>query len=70
MAEWEKVRRHIIAGGVTGFTITLLNDAARETIYAGGSYKDDPQAALRAALRMSAVRTLIEDPPSARRSGT
>jgi hypothetical protein len=70
MAEWEKVRRHIIAGGVKGFTITLLNEASRETIYAGGEYKDDPQAALKAALRMSAVRTLVEDPPPAQRSGT
>lgn len=61
LTEWDKVRQRIIAGKLSGFSIILMGDADRETVILGGVYQDDPQAAVRAALRMSAARTLAED---------
>lgn len=63
LAEWEKVRSHIAAGEINGWSITIRDGLDEETIYLGGTYKEDPQAALKAALRMSAARVLTEDDP-------
>ena len=69
LAEWEKVRAHIVTGHVTGWSATICDDE-HETVYLGGVYQDDPAAALRAALKSSAARVLIEDPPRVKVHGT
>ena len=63
LAEWERVRQHIVSGEITGFQATFCDSASGETIFLGGVYKDDPAAALRAAMKLSAARTLREDVP-------
>lgn len=60
-AEWEKVRDAICQGKVKGFYLSVLADTGKETIYVGGRYKEDPQQAARAALRISAARVMEED---------
>lgn len=62
LAEWDRVRSGIVAGRVCAFHVTLC-DGDSETIYIGGAYKDDPERALRAVLRVSAARMLAEDDP-------
>lgn len=63
LAEWERVRSHILAGGIAGFQVAFCGENTNETIFVGGTYKDNPTAALRVALKMSAARVLTEDPP-------
>lgn len=63
MTEWDKVRQKIAAGGVASWAVTLQDDLGDESIYLGGVYKEDPAAALKAALRLSAARVLTEDDP-------
>jgi hypothetical protein len=62
LAEWEKVRQGILAGQIDGFH-TALRRGERETIYMGGVYQEDSEAAARAALKASISRMLCEDPP-------
>lgn len=62
LGEWEKVRRGILAGEIDGFH-TALRRGKRETIYMGGVFKEDGEAAARAALKASISRMLSEDPP-------
>lgn len=64
LAEWEKVRAAIMTGKIDGWFAAFRDTEAQESIYMGGVYKEDPQEALKAALRVSAARTLIEDEPS------
>jgi hypothetical protein len=64
LAEWETVRKHILAGNISGFQSMFCDTTTgRETIYVGGVYREDPQKALKAMLRMSAARALTEDDP-------
>lgn len=63
LAEWDRVRLHILAGGITGFQAAFCDTNVSETIFLGGVYRDDPAASLRVALKMSAARVLTEDPP-------
>jgi hypothetical protein len=70
LAEWEKVRQGILAGQVDGFH-TALRRGERETIYMGGVFLEDSEAAARAALKASISRMLAEDRPlPIRRVGT
>jgi hypothetical protein len=71
LAEWEKVREGMLRGRVTGFHTGLRDESGVETIYMGGVYQGDPQAALRAILKVSAQQMLAEDgplPPKKRRA--
>jgi expansin (peptidoglycan-binding protein) len=60
-AEWEKVRQAIRGARVSGFYLAVMSPNGDETIYSGGLYKQAPEAAAKAALRISAVRVLNED---------
>jgi hypothetical protein len=62
LAEWEKVRQEILLGQIDGFH-TALRRGECETIYVGGRFKKDSEAAARAALKASLYRMLDEDPP-------
>lgn len=66
LAEWERVKAHIVGGKITGFHATFRDSEQTETTFAGGVYREDPAQAARAALRMSAYRTLTEDTPPPR----
>jgi hypothetical protein len=70
LAEWDRVRSHIVSGDITGFQTVFLDSDSHESIFTGGVCKDDPRAALKAALRLSMARTLSEDTPPAKRVGT
>jgi hypothetical protein len=63
LAEWDRVRDGILAGQVKGWATTLMDESEGETVFLGGIYKTDPEKATRAALRQSAARMLLEDPP-------
>lgn len=63
LTEWNRVREAILAGRVTGFYATLMDDLDREALYIGGVYGEEASKAARAALRMSAARALEEDEP-------
>lgn len=62
LGEWEKVRQGIISGEIDGFH-TALRRGERETVYMGGCFKNDSEAAARAALKASISRMLTEDQP-------
>lgn len=62
LGEWEKVRQGILSGQIDGFH-TALRRGDRETIYMGGVFKADSEAAARAALKASISRMLAEDQP-------
>jgi hypothetical protein len=64
LMEWEKVRRHITAGRITGFQTVFCDSQDRETIYLGGVYRENPQAGIAATLKLSAARMLEEDEPA------
>lgn len=63
LAEWEKVRRHILAGETAGFHSMFCDSDGQETLFLGGVYKEDPEKALKATLKVSAARVLDEDEP-------
>jgi uncharacterized protein YbaA (DUF1428 family) len=65
LAEWDRVKAHIVSGKITGFHAAFRDSDMNETMFAGGVYRDPAEAA-RAALRMSAYRTLTEDKPPRR----
>lgn len=62
-AEWEKGRDFIRSGRVRGFNLTLMREDGTEQIVLGGVYNADPQAAVRALLKMSAARVQEDDEP-------
>lgn len=63
LAVLEKLRAAVIAGEITAFHAALQHANGDETVYLGGVYRNDPEAALKSALRASAVRALMEDDP-------
>ena len=63
MAEWIKVKEHILNNEVQGFHTSIMGPDGRETVYIGGAHKQSAEAALKAALRVSAARVLAEDVP-------
>lgn len=67
LAEWDKVKAHILNGEVAGFHASFRDSEQNETTFAGGVYLDPVEAA-RVALRLSAYRTLTEDIPPPRMS--
>lgn len=66
LAEWDRVKAHIVGGKITDFHAVFRDSEMNEAVFAGGVYREDPAEAARAALRMSAYRTLTEDPPPPR----
>lgn len=65
LADWEEVRQRILHGGIKAWAVSVRDDQGREAIYVGGSYKQDPDAACKAAMRMSWEQTKIADEESA-----
>ena len=63
LPQWETVKAAILAGKTQGFSVTLIDDEGRDTVYIGGVYREDSRKALRAAMQQSAARTLLEDEP-------
>lgn len=63
MAEWNRVRTRLAAGTSKGFFLVMDDEDGRDSVLLGGVYKDDPQRALSAILKISAARMLAEDPP-------
>lgn len=63
LAIWNEVRTELLAGNVDRFLVTLGSPSGEETVYIGGVFKEDPEAALGAALKMSAIRMMEEDEP-------
>lgn len=63
LAEWDKVRQRIVAGSMGGFYTALCDAEGHEAIFWGGVYKEDSGAALKAMLKVAAVRALTEDKP-------
>lgn len=63
LAEWEKVRQAVLAGKIKSFYTQLQGEDGREAVYCGGVYKADPRAAMKAILKVSAARALMEDDP-------
>jgi hypothetical protein len=57
------VRSEILSGEIEGIHATVRDRRAQERSHAGGVYKDDPHAAIKAILRASAKRVLEEDEP-------
>lgn len=70
LAEWEKVRQHILKRRITGFQTVFRDSENAEAIFFGGVYKDDPQAALAATLKLSAAKVLEEDEPPLLHTGS
>lgn len=63
LAELDKVRAAVISGEVCGFHAAMQDADGRETIYLGGVYRQDPEAALKGALRASMARAMMDDAP-------
>lgn len=61
LGQVEQLRKAVIAGRVQGWTATVMDDLGKESIYLAGVYKDDPEQALKAALKQSAARVMRED---------
>lgn len=61
LGQVEQLRKAVIAGKVQGWTATVMDDLGKESIYLAGVYKDDPEQALKAALKQSAARVMRED---------
>lgn len=63
LAQWEMVRELILSGRLTGFHLAVQEFDGGESIYSGGVYRTDHEAALRAVMKTSMVKMLAEDPP-------
>jgi hypothetical protein len=63
LSQLDKVRQHILSGGITGFQAVFLDSKSQETIFLGGIYQESSAMALKASLKLSAARTLTEDEP-------
>lgn len=63
LSVWDEVRAHLVKGEVDRFHVTLGGPDGNETVYIGGVFKEDAEAWLRSALRMSAIRMMKEDEP-------
>lgn len=53
LKSWDEVQAHLRRAHAKGFALMLMDQGGEEAIYLGGEYKDDPQAAARAGLRLS-----------------
>lgn len=60
-AEWKRVLEVMDGRQVTDFYVTLRSADGQESVYLGGVYKTDRSAALKAALKISAARVMVED---------
>lgn len=61
LGELDKARGAILNGTVTSFFALMQESDGKETSCAAGVYKEDPRAAARAALKITATKTLTED---------
>lgn len=50
---WAAVRAKILSGEIRGIAICELDWQGRESVTFAGDYRDDPEAALKAALSLS-----------------
>jgi hypothetical protein len=67
---WEKVRERIMSGEVTAFQAVFQDSDLLESVFVGGSYRQDSQKAARAALKLSAARALLDDEPPPLKAST
>lgn len=70
LAELECARQHILSGDVSGFQAVFCDTEQQETIYLAGTYRNDPTKALKASLKLSAARALVEDEPPQLKTAT
>lgn len=63
LAEVDRMRAAILSGDMEGFYAVVKHRKTPERVYIGGSFKETPQAATRAILRVSAARARTEDEP-------
>jgi hypothetical protein len=50
---WETVRSQIVKGEIHALAVCAKNRSGEETVIFAGDYKDEPDAALSAAMRLS-----------------
>lgn len=60
--QWENVRQEILSGQVLGFSTVLRRPSNADTFHIGGAYRESPEDALRASLRLS--KYLMKDDPT------
>lgn len=53
LGEWDAMRARILKGEVSGWAICVRDPRGIESAEFAGSYRDEPDAALRASLHMS-----------------
>jgi hypothetical protein len=63
LAELDKLRSDVLAGGVQGWGGTVKYSDGREVVYLGGTFQESPEDRVRAMLKVSATRMRLEDPP-------
>jgi hypothetical protein len=63
LAELEKLRLDILAGEVQGWGGTVQFTDGQEVVYIGGTFRTNAEDRARCMLKVSAVRTIREDPP-------
>jgi hypothetical protein len=61
LEKWQTVRGRITQGRVRSFAICILDDSGDEVIVLAGDYDTDPEAALRASMKMSIELTRRTD---------
>jgi hypothetical protein len=68
LAELEKLRLDVLAGEVQGWGGTVKFTDGREVAYIGGTFKHSTADQARAMLKVSALRTMMEDTPPKRKN--
>lgn len=61
LADWDEVRQCIVRGKVQAWAVSMRDDLGRESIYLGGVYKSDSEAATKASMRVSWEQTKASD---------
>lgn len=64
LRELDEARRRVVNGSLSGWQTTLRDEQGRDTVFLGGIFSENPQAAIPALLNASAERRFGEtDPP-------
>jgi hypothetical protein len=63
LAEWEKIRRDILAGEVQGWGGSIKFTDGEEVVYIGGTFRTNAADRARCMLKVSAVRATREGQP-------
>lgn len=53
LGEWDAMRARILKGEVSGWAMCVMDEHGADRSQFAGSYRDEPDAALRASLSMS-----------------